>query len=223
LRFNRYDAGVVHDLAGDGVNWTSADALRSLAAALHDPAHADYRPPEALQAQLRPYQRAGAGWLQALHSAGLGGILADDMGLGKTMQAIAHLLQTGKRPSLIVAPTSVLPNWQAELARFAPHLSCHLWHGHNRRDGAGAMAEADVILTSYPLLSRDKDILTAQEWAVTVLDEAHVSKPGHSRVQGRRSLARGSNDCAYRHAAGKPPQRHLGAGNTDQSGSARQL
>lgn len=176
LRFNRYDAGVVHDLAGDGVNWTSADALRSLAAALHDPAHADYRPPEALQAQLRPYQRAGAGWLQALHSAGLGGILADDMGLGKTMQAIAHLLQTGKRPSLIVAPTSVLPNWQAELARFAPHLSCHLWHGHNRRDGAGAMAEADVILTSYPLLSRDKDILTAQEWAVTVLDEAHVLK-----------------------------------------------
>lgn len=176
LRFNRYDAGLVHDLAGDGVTWTSPDALRSLAAALHDPAHADYRPPETLRAQLRPYQRAGAGWLHALHSAGLGGILADDMGLGKTLQAIAHLLQTGKRPSLIVAPTSVLPNWQAELARFAPHLSCHLWHGQNRREGAGAMAEADIILTSYPLLSRDKDILTAQEWAVTVLDEAHVLK-----------------------------------------------
>jgi len=176
LRFNRYDAGVVHDLAGDGVNWTSADALRSLANALHDPTHADYVPPAGLQAQLRPYQRAGAGWLRALHGAGLGGILADDMGLGKTLQAIAHLLQVGKGPSLIVAPTSVLPNWQAELTRFAPHLSCHLWHGLTRREAAGAMVQADLVLTSYPLLARDKEILAAQDWAVVVFDEAHVLK-----------------------------------------------
>lgn len=176
LRVNRYDVGVVHDLAGGGVHWTSADALRGLADALHDPTHADYVPPAGLQAQLRPYQRAGAGWLQALHGAGLGGILADDMGLGKTLQAIAHLLQVGKGPSLIVAPTSVLPNWQAEIARFAPHLNCYLWHGHTRREASATMVQADIVLTSYALLARDKEILAAQDWAVTVFDEAHVLK-----------------------------------------------
>ena len=180
LRVNRYDLGTVHDLAGDGANWTSADALRRLATALHDPEHAAYAPPAGLDATLRPYQRTGAAWLQALHGAGLGGILADDMGLGKTLQAIAHLLHVGaegaKAPCLVVAPTSVLPNWQAELARFAPGLRCLLWHGLARRDAADDIAGADIVLTSYPLLARDKTMLTAQDWAAVVLDEAHVLK-----------------------------------------------
>lgn len=176
LRVNRYDLGVVHELAGSGMPWASADALRRLAATLNDPTCTFYVPPTGLQAHLRSYQQTGANWLQALHGAGLGGILADDMGLGKTLQAISHLLQNSKGQSLIVAPTSVLPNWQAELARFAPDLHCHLWHGHNRRDAAAAMAEANIVLTSYPLLSRDKDILSAREWAIAVLDEAHVLK-----------------------------------------------
>ncbi|WP_022675817.1 DEAD/DEAH box helicase [Novosphingobium sp. B-7] len=174
LRVNRYDLGAIHELGGDGVNWTSGDALRRLASALHDPAQADFVPPMGLTADLRAYQRTGVAWLHALHLAGLGGILADDMGLGKTLQAITHLI--GKAPALVVAPTSVLPNWQAELARFAPGLRCHVWHGQARREGAAAMVEAGVVLTSYPLLARDKDILADRAWALVVLDEAHVLK-----------------------------------------------
>ncbi len=183
LRVNRYDLGTVHDLGGDGVGWTSADALRRLAAALHDPDQMDYTPPAALMADLRGYQRTGAGWLGALHGAGLGGILADDMGLGKTLQAIAHILwvragQTApaRQAVLVVAPTSVLPNWQAELARFAPTLDCLLWHGLDRRAQEGALAGADIVLTSYPLLARDKALLTAAHYDLVVLDEAHVLK-----------------------------------------------
>lgn len=176
LRLNRYDMGTIHELAGDGIGWASANALRQLARTLHDPARAGYLPPEGLHAELRPYQQAGAAWLHALHGAGFGGILADDMGLGKTLQAIAHLLGKRSGQHLVVAPTSVLPNWQAELARFAPGLRCHLWHGAARHDGAAALAGADVVLTSYPLLARDKARWSTIDWSVVVLDEAHTLK-----------------------------------------------
>lgn len=182
LRVNRYDLGMIQDLSAEGVTWTSQDALRHLARALHDPEQAHYAPPVGLKADLRPYQRSGVVWLAALHGAGLGGILADDMGLGKTLQAIAHILHVRQaeaaapKPVLIVAPTSVLPNWQAELARFAPDLDCLLWHGIDRRKLEDDLASSAIVLTSYPLLSRDKDILTGQDYALVVLDEAHVLK-----------------------------------------------
>jgi superfamily II DNA or RNA helicase len=181
LRLNRYDLGAVHEIAGSGLAWTEAGALRQLASALHGPDRASYAPPAGLEAELRPYQEVGAAWLQALHGAGLGGILADDMGLGKTLQAIAHVIHVrgqegAAAPALIVAPTSVLPNWQAELARFAPDLDCLLWHGADRQRLADRLAQAPVILTSYPLLARDKALLGDLDCALVVLDEAHVLK-----------------------------------------------
>jgi len=94
--------------------------------------------PEGLYAELRPYQGAGFRWLAANASAGLGSVLADDMGLGKTLQSLAlllHLKQTSVlvRPCLIVLPLSVLGNWRSEIARFAPSLRCHVYHGPGRR------------------------------------------------------------------------------------------
>ncbi|WP_336951470.1 DEAD/DEAH box helicase [Sphingobium aromaticivastans] len=183
LRLNRYDLGTIYEIAGSGLAWTGEANLRQLAGALHQPDRAGYIAPDGLQAQLRPYQETGVAWLQALHDAGFGGILADDMGLGKTLQAITHILHVRQtadagafHPILIVAPTSVLPNWQAELARFAPGLECLLWHGADRQGRSDELGRSAILLTSYALLARDKDLLGKQDYALIVLDEAHVLK-----------------------------------------------
>lgn len=129
--------------------------------------------PDGLDAILRPYQRHGVNWLMFLKTAGLGGVLADDMGLGKTLQTICAL----EKGSLVVCPTSVLPNWKAELARFRPSLTVNAYHGPSR-----SLTEADVTLTTYALLRLDADVLTAKEWRVVVLDEAQAIKNPDSQA-----------------------------------------
>jgi superfamily II DNA or RNA helicase len=182
LKLSKFDLGAVHDLANAGLSWASKDSLRALAARLNSPGGETFVAPAGLDAQLRAYQATGCGWLSALREAGMGGILADDMGLGKTLQAIAHILVTrggtaALRPALIVAPTSVLPNWQAEIARFAPGLTCLLWHGADRRHLHGDdFTGADIVLTSYTLLARDSGLLSSRDFALAILDEAHVLK-----------------------------------------------
>ncbi|WP_141327108.1 DEAD/DEAH box helicase, partial [Myxococcus sp. AB025B] len=130
--------------------------------------------PDELNASLRHYQQTGVSWLGFLKSAGLGGILADDMGLGKTLQTICVL---GKG-SLVVCPTSVLPNWVAELKRFRPSLKVCVYHG----PGRALDAAADVTLTTYSILRLDAEVLGAQDWAMVVLDEAQAIKNPESQV-----------------------------------------
>ncbi len=133
--------------------------------------------PAGLEATLRPYQRAGVDWLSFLRQARLGGLLADDMGLGKTLQALVAIASV-PGPSLVVAPTSVLRNWQAEARRFLPRLSTCLYHGPARRiDG-----RAKLLITSYALLRRDIETLAAIPWRYAVLDEAQAIKNPDSQV-----------------------------------------
>jgi len=130
--------------------------------------------PADLTATLRHYQQQGVSWLGFLRSAGLGGILADDMGLGKTLQTICVL---GSR-SLVVCPTSVLPNWAAELKRFRPSLKVCTYHGPGRTlDEA-----ADVTLTTYAIMRLDAAVLSARTWEAVVLDEAQAIKNPDSQV-----------------------------------------
>lgn len=129
--------------------------------------------PADLTATLRPYQRQGVAWLQFLQRAGLGGVLADDMGLGKTLQTACVL---GKR-SLVVCPTSVLPGWLAELARFRPALTVNTYHGPSR-----ALTDADVTVTTYAILRLDQSMLSAREWDTVVLDEAQAIKNPESQA-----------------------------------------
>jgi hypothetical protein len=134
-------------------------------------------PPETLNATLRPYQERGFAWLQALGPLELGACLADDMGLGKTIQLIAHVLARrpdATHPALVVCPTSVLGNWQREIARFAPTLSVVRHHGSER--DIGAWRGADVVITSYGLLVREVDRFTNLRWDVVALDEAQAIK-----------------------------------------------
>src|SRR5262249_61443032 len=102
-------------------------------------------PPEGLEGTLRHYQEGGVSWLWFLHKHGLSGILADDMGLGKTIQALALLQKVkdeeGRKPSLVVAPTSVLTNWERGGERFAPELATVVWHGQDRKERAERLSD----------------------------------------------------------------------------------
>ncbi|MDZ5608904.1 DEAD/DEAH box helicase [Bacillus pseudomycoides] len=153
--------------------------------------------PSSLQATLRPYQKHGVEWLLYLRELGFGALLADDMGLGKSIQTITYLLyvkenrlQTG--PALIVAPTSVLGNWQKEFERFAPNLQVQLHYGSNRSKGDSFkdfLQGTDVVLTSYALAQLDEEELNAQCWDAIILDEAqNIKNPQTKQSRAVRNL-----------------------------------
>ncbi|GAB3297527.1 DEAD/DEAH box helicase [Parasphingorhabdus pacifica] len=145
-------------------------------------------PPKSFTATLRPYQRRGLAWLVFLDRLGLGACLADDMGLGKTVQLLAleSVARAGERraPTLLVCPMSVVGNWQREAARFAPDLAVHVHHGTDRLDAEQlrrAVADHDLVITTYALASRDQEALAGVTWDRVVLDEAQNIKNSRSR------------------------------------------
>lgn len=138
-----------------------------------------------LQGTLREYQKRGVSWLGYLEQLGLNGCLADDMGLGKSVQVIAHLVHEREggqpvAPTLLIAPTSVVGNWQKEIAKFAPHLRAIVHHGSDRLQQAAAFKAAclanDVVITSFTLARKDEKLLSNVEWQRLVLDEAQNIK-----------------------------------------------
>lgn len=136
---------------------------------------------------LRDYQKEGFGWIRFLAEFGFGGVLADDMGLGKTVQTLAHILaekRAGRldRPALVIGPTSTLPNWEAEIERFAPELRVLKLHGPDRKADFANIPNFDIVLTSYPLLARDKDRIVSQHYHLAVLDEAQNIKNPTTQV-----------------------------------------
>jgi SNF2 family DNA or RNA helicase len=168
--------------------------------------------PKGLGVQLRPYQLQGLAWLQYLREQRLAGILADDMGLGKTAQALAHLLieqQMGRLdlPALVVLPTSLLFNWQAEAQRMAPSLRLLTLQGPERAKDFARMPQHDVVLTTYPLLWRDIDALAAQAFHLLILDEAQTVKNAASRSA---SAVRRLNARHRLCLTGTPLENHLG-------------
>lgn len=145
--------------------------------------------PGGLKGELRPYQKQGLSWLSSMESMGLNPCLADDMGLGKTIQVIALLLRerenAGKKktkplPTLLVAPTSVLGNWQREIERFAPQIDCMIHHGGERVGTAEKLKQIckknDVLITSFTLARKDCGLLKRQKWQRIVVDEAQNIK-----------------------------------------------
>jgi superfamily II DNA or RNA helicase len=195
---------------GASLNVSGDGRARAWAEQLVAPALVEATPPAGLNAQLRPYQIEGLTWLQNLRARGVGGILADDMGLGKTLQTIAHLLTEKvegrlERPALIVAPTSLVPNWHRELEKFAPSLKVHVFHGADRQwDKA---AGADVVITSYPILCRDEELIAKTAYHMVILDEAQTIKNLRSRAHGSaRAIDAEHRLCL----SGTPVENHLG-------------
>ncbi len=150
--------------------------------------------PPTLQAELRDYQMEGFAWMSRLARWGAGACLADDMGLGKTVQAIAVLLDHAEAgPCLVVAPTSVCPNWQAEIARFAPTLASHrLSAASDRAALVAGLGPRDVLVCSYGLLHQEAALLGGRAWQVAVLDEAQAIKNADTkRAQASQALRAG--------------------------------
>jgi superfamily II DNA or RNA helicase len=143
--------------------------------------------PDRFKGTLRPYQAQGLDWLQHLSGHGVAGILADDMGLGKTAQTIAHIVaeeRAGRldRPVLIVLPTSLVANWSAELAKFAPHLRFAVLHGLDRHARREALGDTAVVITTYTVLARDIELMAELPWHLVVLDEAQAIKSPESKT-----------------------------------------
>jgi hypothetical protein len=192
-------SGLETDEAGLELGEVSLDA--GLADLLQDGDHR-FKPlptPASMQFALFPFQERGHGWLRMLGDLGVGGILADDMGLGKTVQAIAMLASEREEvgpgvlgPTLVVCPMSVVKQWGAEVARFAPSLRVYSHHGSLRLAGAAlaeAALESDVVITSYDIATRDVDFLAAIPWDRLLLDEAQdVKNPNTKRARALRRL-----------------------------------
>jgi hypothetical protein len=169
--------------------------------------------PSGLHATLRDYQLAGFRWMQFLARHGLHGILADDMGLGKTLQTLTHVLtekQSGhsqNKPVLVIAPTSVVPNWLAEARKFTPDLRVLVLNGPERRKYFRSIPHADLVLTSYALLHRDIEKLRDHSFHLVVLDEAQNIKNPHAKVaQAACKLDSRHRLCL----SGTPVENHLG-------------
>jgi superfamily II DNA or RNA helicase len=216
LHLPRVQAGRLEEIVEAlpvGGELQAPEQLRGFTARLRDAAErASDAVPEGLTVELRPYQREGLRWLNALAEAGVGGVLADDMGLGKTLQLITHLLALKERgalqqPALIVVPTSLIPNWLAEIARFAPSLRALALHGPQRSGDFSQIATQDIILTSYALLPRDVVTLRKQPFSLIVFDEAQQVK--NPRTQARRAaLTLRAPRCIC--LTGTPLENHLG-------------
>ncbi len=189
-----YEAGAVERLLELVPEALVAPETRRFLAALRDFHGIDEAElPVGLKAELRPYQRRGYDWLLFLHRFGLSGVLADDMGLGKTLQALTLLLKVkkdeGRKPSLIIAPTSVLPNWQREAERFTPNIKTVVYEGADRDEKRASFKGADLVLTSYAILRRDGEQLAKTEFRYVILDEAqHIKNPGSLGARAARGL-----------------------------------
>ncbi|WP_018264059.1 DEAD/DEAH box helicase [Methylobacterium sp. WSM2598] len=191
LRLSAADAAslaALEEAGGEGVVWRGGEAIRAMGRRLTASGGIPpVEPPPAFRATLRPYQSRGLAWLAFLREAGLGGILADDMGLGKTVQALAMIaLEKAEgrldRPVLVVAPTSLMGNWRREAERFAPSLRVLTLHGLERKEQFGAASDHDLVLTTYPLIPRDHEVLRTQDWHILLLDEAQAIKNPDART-----------------------------------------
>ncbi|MDR6416492.1 DEAD/DEAH box helicase [Pseudarthrobacter sulfonivorans] len=204
LQISRFQAGLWDELAQLGIVDEQASAWRTAVGGLLEGGIDGLPLPASLNAELRPYQLEGFNWLSFLYKHSLGGVLADDMGLGKTVQALALMCAAkeqantdspgtapdvaapdGGTPFLVVAPTSVVGNWAAEAARFAPGLTVRTvseTFAKNSQDAAVELGGADIVITSYALFRIDYESYASKTWAGLVLDEAQFVKNHQSKA-----------------------------------------
>ena len=185
VRISRYQSSLWSEFEDLADETEQAIAWREAASGLNAIESVAPTPlPAQLTATLRPYQHEGFNWLAFLWQHRLGGVLADDMGLGKTLQTLALIAHAdADQPFLVVAPTSVVANWQAEAARFVPGLSVATITS-TKQDLAARAAGAQIVVTSYALFRIGFAHYQALGWAGLILDEAQFVKNAASKAHG---------------------------------------
>ena len=218
LRISRYKASLLADmekaLESSKSRWLGGERLLDLGRRLRQfKKIKTVTPPKKLfLAELRDYQKKGVSWLQFLREYELNGILADDMGLGKTLQTLAHILiekqkKRLSKPCLIIAPTSVIYNWEHEASRFTPSLSVLLLRGDDRKTLFNAIPQHDVVLSTYPLVVRDKETLLSHDYHLLILDEAQTIKNAQAKMTQIIQQIKATHRLCL---TGTPLENHLG-------------
>jgi len=214
VRMSSLDAARLDELARNvDFHWTGGEELREMGRRLNQFSSVKRVPtPAGLQATLRDYQTDGLSWMQFLREYGFAGILADDMGLGKTVQTLAHILvekEAGRltHPALVIAPTSLMNNWQDEAARFAPSLKVLLLQGKDRAELFDEIPKSDLVLTTYALLPRDEEKLREHAFHLVILDESHYIKNTRSKAAQSAGLLNAKHRLCL---SGTPLENHLG-------------
>jgi len=193
-QFKQFEAPILDKLLEDIPNTETGSFWNALKEKIHSFEEIEEVPmPEGVTATLRPYQAQGVSYLNFLSDYSFGGILADEMGLGKTVQTLTflqHLVNRGyTEPNLIVVPTSVLPNWEREAAKFTPNLSCLIIYGTRRENMFRKIANANLVITTYALLRRDLEELEKHHFNTVILDEAqNIKNPNTITARSVRTI-----------------------------------
>ncbi len=203
IRLKKYHFSVLDELLSEIDEQALLDELEIKKVRLENILDNDYsevKPPDHLEAVLRPYQLAGFQWLKFLNEAGWGGILADDMGLGKTVQTLTffqHYKNTHTNPKyLVVCPTTLMFNWEKEIDKFTPTLTKIIHHGPKRTMNPEAFADFDVIITTYGTMRSDIKMFKDMPFDYVVLDESQSIKNPQSQVAKASLLLNSKNRLA---------------------------
>lgn len=185
IELPRHRAMYIDSLTREDSDFTieRSSAFKKMVQDIREPQDMEVSIPTGIQGKLRDYQKTGFKWLTSLASYGFGGILADDMGLGKTLQVITFVMSEkniADLPSLVIAPTSLVYNWQQEVQKFASDLKVLIISGNpnERQEQLKDMDKADLIVTSYALLKRDIKFYERRTFNYCFIDEAqHIKNP----------------------------------------------
>ena len=182
-----YRAGLVQELQTRGFELVLSDEFKKFWSQISSfSTEEDLTLPKGVNAELREYQMKGFSWLWFMYKYGLNGILADDMGLGKTLQALSLVQKAkeedGSMPVLVVCPTSVVFNWESEIQKFTPELTCLKLAGVDRKNLFDKIPEYDIVITSYALIRRDIEALKDIKFRYVILDESQNIKNAMSQT-----------------------------------------
>lgn len=200
IELPKYRAMYIDSLAREksGLHIERSGAFKKMVQDVKEAEDMEFELPDGICGKLRDYQRTGFKWLKTLSQYGFGGILADDMGLGKTLQMITLLKsekQAVRKPSLVIAPTSLVYNWQEEVRKFAPDLSVAVLSGTQagRREKFAEIEASDIVVTSYGMVKKDIDLYKEHEFKFCIIDEAqHIKNPNTLNAKAVKQIrARG--------------------------------
>ena len=182
-----YRAGLISELKNLDVELVLSDEFKTFWEQMSTfSTHDGTNLPTHATAEFREYQLKGFGWLWFMYKYGLNGILADDMGLGKTLQALTVLQKAkevdGSMPTLVICPTTVVFNWESEIQKFAPELTCLKLAGSDRKNHFKEIPNYDVVITSYALIRRDIKHFKDINFRYIILDESQNIKNAMSQT-----------------------------------------